>query len=96
MPDPTVEIAFFDLLPEPDDELGWHVRVMFAGTGFVKAAVPIVAMVGDLHVEGIVVDQGGAAGFLREIPPTGAPLKVGYLDTGLHDTGFTYPGPPVA
>jgi hypothetical protein len=93
----TVAMAFFDELPEPDDELGWRVIVKFAGTGFVQAAMPIVAMVGDFPVEGLLVDEngGGAVGFLREIPPTGAPLKVGYLDTGLEETDFRYPAPVV-
>ncbi len=92
---PTVSIAFFDAVPEPGAQLGWQVRVRFAGTGFVQAAIPLVATVGDLPVEGLIVLEGGAMGFLREIPPAGARLRVGYLDTGLEDTGFTYSGAPV-
>ena len=93
---PEVTAAFFDGLPEPDDELGWRVMVRFAGTGFVKAATPLVATVGDLPVEGLMIQgEGGAMGFLRDIPPIGARLKVGYLDWEIKDTDFAY-SPPVA
>jgi hypothetical protein len=95
MPRPTIELAYFEVLPEPN-ELGWRVIVRFAGTGFVEAASPVVAMVGDLRVEGIMIDQaGGGVGFLRTVPPEGAPLKIGYMDVGLQTTDFTFSSLPV-
>jgi hypothetical protein len=37
----------------------------------------------------------GFVGHLREFPAVGDPLKLGYLETDLTETVFTYQTPPV-
>jgi hypothetical protein len=71
-------------------------RIDVEGSGFVSRAVPLAAYVGDVPVERIVTKLGfsGFAGMLRMLPPEGAELKVGYLDSPLMSTGFTYQTPP--
>jgi hypothetical protein len=93
---PTVEDAWFEVLPE-EEGIGWLVRVSFTGEGFVERAAPLAAMVGDVVVEAIsVAGPDGAVGFLAEVPPGGARLVVGYLDTGLEETDITFPDPPIS
>ena len=89
---PNVNVAFFEAV-ESDDS-GWRVRVALGGDGFVDRAAPVIATVGDVPVEAIAVSAESATGFLSTVPPPGAPLRVGYLDTGLHDTGITFPDQP--
>lgn len=89
---PNVTDAFFERL-EPG-KAGWVVRISVGGDGFVMRASPLVAEVGDVPIEGLIINGGGAIGFLRAIPPAGAPLRIGYLDLGLNDTGITYPAEP--
>jgi hypothetical protein len=52
MQPPEVSSGLFDTLPSPIGP-GWRLRVLVAGTNFVERAVPIVARVGDVPVEGI-------------------------------------------
>jgi hypothetical protein len=91
---PEVTQAFFELL-DGSGEAGWRVRVSLAGEGFVSRAAPIVGEVGDVPLEAVtLVGDGGAVAFLGSVPPTDAPLRIGYLDTGLHETGITFPAQP--
>jgi hypothetical protein len=71
---------------------GWKQRLSVGGTGFVARAAPAIATVGNVAVQSVVLAPGGKGfvGFLAAIPPIGAELKVGYLDTGLQSTGITY------
>jgi hypothetical protein len=93
---PTVEEAWFDMLPE-EEGTGWLVRVSFVGEGFVDRAAPLSAKVGDVAVDAIsVTGPDGAVGFLAEVPPGGARLLIGYLDTGLEETDITFPDPPIS
>jgi hypothetical protein len=75
----------------------WVLRLEVEGSGFVQRAAPVVAQVGAVPVECIVLNLGGSGfiGLLRNLPQAADPLKVGYLDTQLSDTGLTYQ-PPVA
>jgi hypothetical protein len=75
----------------------WVLRIEVEGSEFLHRAAPVVARVGDVRVEWIIVnmDGDGFAGFLRTFPPVGAELKVGYADSNLIETGFTY-DPPIA
>ena len=92
MADPEVTEAFFETLEEPVG--GWLIRVSVAGDGFESRAVPVVAAVGEVPVEGLAVIGGGAIGFLSTVPTAGARLRIGYLDEGLHDTEITFPQLP--
>jgi len=58
--------------------------------------VPVVATVGEMPVEGLATGGGGATGFPATVPPSGARLRIGYLNEGLHDTEITFPQLPNA
>ena len=75
----------------------WVLEVEVAGSGFLHRAFPVVARVGDVLVEQIMVDAGGErfVGLLRAFPNNGDRLQVGYLDTGLRDTDVVFQ-PPIA
>jgi hypothetical protein len=90
---PNVTLAFFDTL-DGSGEAGWVVRVSLVGDGFTWRASPIIAQVGDVPVEALAVIGSGAVGFLRKVPPAGAPLRIGYLDLGLNETDITFPAQP--
>ncbi len=83
-----VEFEFLDrtLLPR------WTMRIRVVGEDFEQRAVPIVAEVGSLSVEGIMplLDGNGVQGFLVAEPNTGDELRIGYADGSLIDTGMTY------
>ena len=89
--------VFYEPL-EPTADLPYLMRVYLVGAGFRLRAVPVVAEIGDQPLEGVVYDDtlGGAAGFLRALPPAGAPVKVGYLDIDLKETTFSFPSVPNA
>jgi len=86
---------FARLADPPDPEL--TLRVVIQGSGFQQRAVPILASVGDVDVEGLVptVDGDGLIGFLADEPPVGAELVIGYADTEPLATGITY-DPPIS
>jgi hypothetical protein len=92
----TVTGAEFETLP-PDSHGGWRVRVTVVGTELFNESVPVIAAVGDMPVQVVFMMPAGAGfvGFLVEIPPIGARLRVGYADIGLEDTPITYQ-PPIA
>jgi len=93
---PTVEEAWFEALPE-EESTGWLVRVSLAGEGYVERAAPLIAKVGDVPVVAMsVTGPDGAVGFLAEVPPGGARLSVGYIDSGLEETDITFPDPPIS
>ena len=73
-------------------------QVEVEGTEFLHRAMPVAAMVGNVPVEFIVVNAAGTefVGLLRTHPQAGDILKVGYLDSELVDTAFTYTTPVVA
>jgi hypothetical protein len=97
MQPPEVSSGLFDTLPSPIGP-GWRLRVLVAGTNFVERAVPIVARVGDVPVEGISLSGGGRGliGFLAQTPADGAKLWIGYADSELVETGVAYQTPAVA
>jgi hypothetical protein len=83
---------------EPTADLPYVLRVHLVGHGFVQRAAPVIGAVGDQALAAVIVDQArdAASGFLRSVPPAGAVVRVGYLDTGLADTDFTFPQIPNA
>jgi hypothetical protein len=92
----TVQDAQFEMLAEPPIP-EWVMRVSVKGSGFVIRALPLVAQVGDLAVEGVQLDPDGAGfiGYLPTEPADGAKLRVGYPEGDLVDTDFTYQRPIV-
>jgi len=82
--------------PFEGSDPAFKLRVEVKGSEFLLRAAPIVAQVGNVMVESIVVNMegDGFGGLLRSLPPARSELKVGYLDTGLTGTGFTY-DPPI-
>jgi hypothetical protein len=92
----NVSTAEFEILTEspfPD----WVMKVTTQGDGFEPRAVPLIARVGSLDLEGVVASSDGTSfhGFLTAIPQTNDELSVGWMDGELQPTGITYQ-PPVA
>lgn len=83
--------------PFEESEPIWALRLEVQGTEFIHRAAPIIAQVGDVMVESIVVNLSGDGfvGLIRTVPQAGAELKVGYLDSDLVATGITYEAPNV-
>lgn len=75
---------------------GVVLRIEAQGSNFVYRVAPIVARVGSVIVENLVVnlEGDGFVGQLRALPNAGDPLLVGYLDLPLIETGIVY-NPPV-
>ena len=87
----NIQSAEFERLAEPPIP-EWIVRVTVKGDGFVNHAVSLAATVGEVPVEGIVIDPDGAGfvGYLAQEPPEGSAFLVGYLDGELADSGLVY------
>ena len=70
----------------------WELQVEVEGSGFEPRAGSIIARVGDVPVERIVLklEGDGFMGLLREHPNAGDKLKVGYLDMGLMETDIEF------
>ena len=70
----------------------WVMRVSIIGTGFEQRALPIVVKIGDKWLNSILPmpENSGVIGFLSEIPKIGDKVRVGYLDSPLMETTFTY------
>lgn len=70
----------------------WALQVEVEGSGFEFRAASVIAQVGDVPVERIVLklEGDGFIGLLRDEPSAGDKLQVGYLDTGLVDTDIEY------
>ncbi|HSU17360.1 hypothetical protein [Longimicrobium sp.] len=70
----------------------WVLRVEVEGSDFQRCASPVVASVGGVPVEFIIVNlaSDGFGGLMRTVPPTGAELSVGYDNTGLDATGIFF------
>lgn len=83
--------AAFEPVAEPPVP-GWKVRVTVVTTEPTERAAPVVGVVGEVPLAGIVsrLDGPGVIGFLADEPPDGAELKIGYADEGLVETGITY------
>ena len=98
MEPPTVTDASWEKLPEPIDDLDWTIRVELTGTGLIDRALPMVAAVGDVPVEGLSGSMLGdsAQGFLSATPAVGARLIIGFADTGCFETEVAFPGFPDA
>jgi hypothetical protein len=71
-------------------------RIEVTGSDFEYRAAPVVARVGAVPVEALVVDLEGTGfvGQLRSMPQTGDELEVGYEDGELIKTGLTF-DPPI-
>jgi hypothetical protein len=83
--------------PFEESEPFWAMRLEATGSEFLIRAAPIVARVGAVPVESIVLNLAGDGfvGLLRDTPRAGDELEVGYADTGLVGTGLTF-DPPIA
>lgn len=94
----TVTDATWEAVEEPVEELDWRIRVFLSGSGLIDRAMPLVASVGGVNVEGLSGSMFGksAQGFLADVPPVGAKLVIGYPDTGLIETNIAFPGLPNA
>ncbi|GAA1197112.1 hypothetical protein F4556_007322 [Kitasatospora gansuensis] len=85
---PTATGAFFEELEgEP-----WPLRVHVSGTGYVRRAVQVAAVVGEVVVEQIIPAAGGDGftGMLAAVPAEGDVLKVGWADDELVDTPVVF------
>jgi len=92
----SVDSATFEPLAEPPVP-DWIIRVTAKGGGFEFRADPLVARVGDLPVEGLLIDDDGAGflGYLSSVPPDGAHLFVGYASDPELDTDIAFEAPIV-
>jgi hypothetical protein len=90
----SVESAAFEPLAEPPVP-EWIIRVAAKGNGFVVRAVPVSARVGEVPVEGLLIDEdaGGFTGYLSSVPPDGAHLFVGYGPDRMVDTDIAFEAP---
>jgi len=88
--------AIFDV-PFGGSNPSWPIRVIVAGSDFEHRASPVVAKVGNVTVEAILVTLAGDGfvGLLATTPAVGDTLKVGYLDTDLIDTNIPFQTPVV-
>ena len=83
-------VTFEVLADSPAPE--WTIRVTALGSGFDSRAVTLRATVGGVAIEGLNASADGTSfsGYLREAPPMGAPLVVGFHESV--DTGLTFQG----
>lgn len=84
--DATFAPAFEGAGPE------WALEIDVEGSEFEFRAAPIVAQVGQVRVERIVLklENDGFTGLLRQHPNAGDKLQVGYLDEGLMETDIEF------
>jgi hypothetical protein len=87
----NVASADFEFLEEPPVP-EWVMKVTGQGDGMGPRAIPLVARVGLLDVEGVVQSSDGTSfhGFLTQEPATGDELQVGWLDGDFNSTGINY------
>lgn len=92
----NIDSATFELLAEPPVP-EWIIRVEVTGSGFEVRALPFMARVGDIPVEGLHARDDGTllVGHLRAVPTDGDHLFVGYADHDLIDTGVAFQTPPI-
>ena len=71
----------------------WKYRVRVTGPGFHNIGLPLVARIGDVDIEGIIVDelQDSFTGYLTRLPKSGDELFIGYGSAGVA-TGVKLPG----
>jgi hypothetical protein len=88
--------ATFERPDDPPDP-GYVLRISIVGTDLTRAGAQLVAQVGDIPVRDVIslfeAQPEGVTGFLAAEPPSGAPVRVGFLGKELVDTGFTYEPP---
>jgi hypothetical protein len=75
----------------------WAMRVTILGQGIEPRALPLVVLVGDQAAEAIsfLFEGNGVSGLLVDKPAPGDVVRIGYADSSLIETDFTYT-PPVA
>lgn len=83
--------ATFDV-PFGGTNPNWKLRIKVEGSEFLHRAAPVIAQVGTVPVEAIIVRLAGDGfmGLLAALPANGDLLSVGYLDTGLLPTDITF------
>lgn len=83
-------VQFETMADSPAPE--WTIRVTAKGSGFDSRAALLRASVGGVVIEGLIPSGDGTSfsGYLREAPPMGAPLVVGFHEA--MDTGLTFQG----
>jgi hypothetical protein len=88
--------ASFETLAEPPIP-AWIIRMTAVGTDLTDTALKLAARVGDVPVEGLLIDDdgNGFTGYLTAAPIDGDRLFVGYDPSLLEDTGVTYSAPNV-
>lgn len=88
--------ASFENLAEPPIP-AWIIRITAVGTDLTDTALKLAARVGDVPVEGLLVDDdgNGFTGYLTAPPIDGDHLFVGYDPSLLNDTGVAYSAPNV-
>lgn len=94
--DLTFSVAWFEPLDDadlPSDD--WTYQLHVLGSGFVHRAAGLLATVGEVDVEQIMInpDSDGFSGLLRQAPPEGAPLRVGWMDGPMIETGIVFNSP---
>lgn len=70
----------------------WELQVQVEGSKFEFRAASVIAQVGNVPVERIVLklEGDGFIGLLRKQPNAGDKLQVGYLDMGLMETDIEF------
>lgn len=86
--------ASFENLAEPPIP-AWIIRITAVGSDLTDTALKLAARVGDVPVEGVLIDDdgNGFTGFLAAAPSDGDHLFVGYDPSVLEDTGVVYSAP---
>lgn len=87
---PTITSAQFQA-PDPAAVGGpWTLCVYAQGSGFVERARPLVATVGSIAVQAVVVSAAGDGfvGFLAQTPNDGDVLSVGYDEIVATDIAY--------
>jgi len=93
MDEPTATAIEF-APPDPDAPGGpWALRVSVTGSGFTARALPLLASVGSLPVQGIILnpDESGFGGYLGSTPADGDALAIGFAEPTVTDLLF-HPG----
>jgi hypothetical protein len=88
MDDLVVTGAVFEELKTGDHPL----RIWVTGSGFAHIGREVVASVGDVAVQWLVLnpDSGGFSGLLGVVPPNGSRLRVGWSFASMSDTDIVF------
>lgn len=81
----------YEEVRHPNEE--WKFRIRVTGPGFHNIGLPLVGKIGDVDIEGIIVDesQDRFTGYLTKLPNSGDELFVGYGSAGVA-TGIKFDG----